>query len=245
MTTVKQLVLDALPRIAKAPPTGTTFYQAINYVASMIAKRLIKVKSDLLVQMENTWTVTPDTVYYDLPDGFISLAEKPYNPDYSGSYDDDNWDSDNSQSYGGYDYDLYGRSGCLEPITGSRARFQGQTALSPYKYELLGLTQIVFYPALDPSLVSVSILARYYGMPSIIDSPTQTVENVTSDVPIPFNGLFDQAFFQGVPRVITKGLNVIQADPDFEAMLQNEVDTVLNARAVPLPRRRMKRGDFY
>ncbi len=244
MTTVTQLILDALPRIAKAPPTGTTFYQAINYVASIISKRMVKLRSDMLVQAENTWTVTPTTPYYDLPDGFVSLAEKPYNPDYSGECDDDSWDNMSPPVYGGYDYDLYGRSGCLQPLVGSRVQFQNQTAMSPYKYELLGQT-IAFYPALDPSVASVSINARFYGMATAIDAPTQTVGNVTSDVVIPFNGLFDLIFFQGVPRVITKGLNVIQADPDFEKLLQDEVDAVLFARNEPLPTKRMRRRDYF
>ena len=242
--TVKQLVLDALPRIAKSPPTGTTFYQAINYITSIISKRMVKLRSDMLVQSEHTWTVTPTTPYYALPDGFFSLAEKPYNPDYSGECDDDSWDNSGPPVYGGYDFDLYGRSGCLQPLTGSRAQFQNHTAMSPYKYELIGQI-IAFYPALDSSVVSISIKARYYGMGAAITGPTQTVGSVVSDVAIPFSGLFDHVFFQGVPRVITKGLNVVQADPDFEKLLQDEVDAVLFARNEPLPTRRMRRGDYF
>ena len=234
MTTVKQLTLGTLPRIAKLPPTGTTILQAINYIQSLIAKRMMKRRSDLLIQSEYTWTVTPATPYYDLPSGFISLAEKPFNPDYSGDYYGESWDGT----------ELYGRSGCLQPLTGGRSQFEGQTALSPYKYELIG-TQIAFYPALDASLVSVDILARYFGLPTDIAGATEVIDGVVTDVNIPFNGLFDMVFYQGVPQVVIKGLEVIQADPAFETVVHAEVDSVLDARALPLPRRRMKRGDFY
>lgn len=231
MATVSDIILDALPRLAGTKPTGTTFYQAINYVASMLARRLINRRSDLLVQLEKTWTITPASQYYDLPTGFVSLRERPFNPNFS-SYDDG-------------DEDDLGTIAWVEPIQEDRTYYNNRTCLTPEAYELLG-QQIVFYPALDPNVTSVDIKARYYSLPTAISSPTVTDPNthIVSDVQIPFNGMFDQAFFQGAPRVVAKGLAVIQADPDFEAFLNAEVDTILNARVVPFPDRRTKRSTF-
>ena len=221
MATVSDIILDALPRLAGTKPNGTTFYQAINYVASMLARRMINRRSDLLVHLETTWQVTPASQYYNLPVGFVSLRERPFNPNFS-SYDDND------------DDDLAGTVAWVEPIKDDRTFYNNRTSLTPEAYELLG-QQIVFYPALDPNVTSVNIVARYYSLPVAVSLPTDT---------IPFNGMFDQAFFQGVPRVVAKGLAVIQADPDFEAFLNAEVDTILIARTVPLPDRRTSRRNF-
>jgi hypothetical protein len=224
-TTVSTLVMDALPRLAGQKPTGTTLYQAINYVTSMLAKRIINRRSDLLVSLETTWTVTPAGQYYNLPTGFVSLAENPFSPQYAGGGDDFDYGD-------GGDYHL-GHSD-IEPLDKHRSYYQHRTALVPRRYELLG-QQIVFYPPIDPSVTSVIVVARYRGVPAPISGPSGA---------IPFNGMFDQAYFQGVPRVMVKGLAVIQADADFEAFLSAEVDSVLVARSVPLPDNRMRRRSF-
>jgi hypothetical protein len=219
MATVINIVYDALPRLAGAKPTGTTFYQAINYISSLIGKRLINRRSDLLQTQEMSLDVTPADQLYNLPPGFISFAEEPFSPD----------------------------SGChrrpIEPLEKHRSYYQDRTALVPCRYNLLG-QQIEFLPAIDPNVTSVTIKARYYALPGMVAGPTVTVDDVTTPAPIPFNSMFDFVFFQGVPRVIVKGLAVVQADPDFEKFLYDEVDTILNARVVPLPDRRMERSSY-
>jgi hypothetical protein len=242
MITVSQLILDALPRLGNSPPTGTTFYQAINHVASMLARRLLNRRSDMLVALETSWAITPDTQYYALPAGFVALREKPYNPHISdgGYYSDD--DDDDSHRLGeGH------RRSIIEPIDRPREYYQHRVCTSPERYELLG-QQIVFYPPMAPqdpdNPQTVSVVARYYALPSDISGPTAVVDDAPVLVPVPFNGMFDQVFFQGVPRVVVKGLAAIQADPDFERFINTEVDTVLGARVEPLPDRRMKRRNY-
>ena len=214
---VSDLILDALPRMATAKPTGTTIYQAINYISSMLGKRLLNRGSDLLGTAEMTLVVTPASQSLNLPSGFISLAEKPFDP--------------------------CRRHREIEPLEQHRSFYEGRTCIHPTHYELLG-TQIVFYPAIDPNVVSATVIARYFSLPSQITGPTVTINNVTTSTNVPFNSLFDQAYFQGVPRVVMEGLKVIQADPDFERFLNTEVDTVLNSRFVPVSDRRTSRRTF-
>lgn len=214
MATVSEIVFDALPKLNKAKPTGTTLYQAINFISTMLTKRLMNRKSDLVKTSEMTLTVTPDDIAYDLPSGFLSLAEKPF----IGSTE-------------------------LDPLQEHRATYDGVTALEPRKYNLLG-TQIEFYPELDSTVTSVTVKARYYAMPTAVSGPTQVVSQQTVDVNIPFNTLFDQIYYQGVPRVVAKGLSVIQADADFERFITTEVDAVLASRVSLVPDRRTKRSNF-
>jgi len=216
MATVSQLILDTLPRLVDTKPTGTTIYQAINYVSSMITRHMISRRSDLVRTDEMSLTVTPSIQTYNLPDGFVSLAEKPFDA---------------------------ARRHDIEPLQHHRSHYHGKTAHSPHAYELLG-QQIIFYPALDTGITSVNIVGRYYALPDLITGPTQVVNAQTVDVNVPFNGMFDQAFFQGVPRVIAKGLGVVQADGDFAAFISAEVDTILNLRSEPLPQRRTSRRNF-
>ena len=268
MTTVADIVFGALPRIPKGEASGTTFVQAINYVASMLARRIILRRSDLLATQEAIFTLVPGTPYvpssgdtpavpavpsqtlYNLPVGFVSLAEAPFNPRAHPGYD---YPDDCTPSYG--DYSDYCRCGDrrmdLEPLTGPRSWFEHRRCWSPSHFNLLG-QQIEFLPKLNwvdsswvpppapawwtgPWPAPIEIHARYYSLPLPVAAPAD---------PIPFNGMFDQAFFQGVPRVVVKGLAVIQADPDFEAFIQAEVDTILIARTEPMPERRMKRSNY-
>lgn len=269
MTTVADIVFGALPRVPKGPSSGTTFIQAINYVASMLARRIILKQSDILATQEAVWTMVqgspyvpatdttaaipavPSQTLYNLPTGFVALAEEPFNPRmYSGQND---YPEDYLPSYPDYS-NYYGSSSRridLEQLRGPRSYFEHMRCWSPSHYNLLG-QQIEFLPKLnwiDPAWTPppppawwteawpppLEIRARYYSLPAAVSLPADA---------IPFNGMFDQVFVQGVPRIVAKGLAVIQADPDFEAFVQSEVDTILIARQEPIPARRMKRSNY-
>lgn len=142
---VGQLILDTLPKLAepalqKANPSGTTIYEAINYVTSMIARRLLNRRSDLLKTSEMTITVTSESQAYDLSPDFLALAESP-------------WPT--------------GRPP-MEPITGHRQKWDGRSNLYPVEYEVLG-SQIFFYPALTADS-EATVKARYYPLPAWVSS---------------------------------------------------------------------------
>jgi hypothetical protein len=240
-TTITQAVFDALPRLIGQKPSGTTIYQAINFVQSMISRRLLYRRFDMLVAAETTWVVTPGNQYYNLPTGFVSLRENPFDLNMVG---DDYYDDFN---YGDYYLlvDLGRSSRGIQPLSRQRSSYANRTCQTPEAYEILG-QQIVFYPALNSSVTSVSVKARFYSLPTPVSGPKQVdpITHATTDVVLPYNGMFDQVFFQGIPRVVAKGLGVIQADPDFEAFLRSEVDCIVDARNDPAPSRRMKRSNY-
>ena len=204
--TASQLIITSLPRLTGSKPTGTTFYDAINYMISMISRRLLYRESDLVKTSVADFTVTPTTDTYNLPADFIALAEKPRT-------------SHHRQ---------------LEPVDDEHRRHHHHFDCEPRRYELIGST-IIFHPKLDDNVTSADVRARYFSKPAAVALPADN---------IPFNGLFDEVFYQGVPRVIAKGLAVVQADPDFERFIFTEVDSVIDARSVPLPDKRTSRRNF-
>lgn len=73
---MNQLLLDVLPRVSKLP-SGITIWMAANSILSMVYKRLLYRKSDLLASGSLDLTVAAMGYYAILPTDFVALAEKP------------------------------------------------------------------------------------------------------------------------------------------------------------------------
>lgn len=214
MATVSEIVFDALPRLIGTKPTGTTIYQAINYISSMLARRLIHKRSELAIT-PHQWDVSDGGQMFDLPSGFVSLAEQPFH-------------TANGQTRG------------IAPLDVARSSYAGIIAQAPVKYELVG-QEIAFYPEME-AVAGAVVNARCRTLPSPVSAPM--AGNPLAAVTDPFSGMFDQVYFQGVPRVVAKGLEVVQADLDFEAFVIAEVDAVLVARQQPVRDVRTSRRNF-
>lgn len=74
---VSNLIQDVMPRVGRLPQTGITLFRAATSVQSMIFKKLLERKSDLLAT-GHLFLVIPEYDYMaPLPSDFLSMAEKP------------------------------------------------------------------------------------------------------------------------------------------------------------------------
>ncbi|MFA6509937.1 MAG: hypothetical protein WCV62_05730 [Candidatus Peribacteraceae bacterium] len=115
-------------------------------------------------------------------------------------------------------------------------RIYGETfetaAITPRKYKVLG-TNLYVRPKVSDSCM---VTGRYNAKPSDLTLVTQT---------IPWNGMFDEVFREGVVWILTKGVSMPGVDPAFAAFVKHEVDTILDSRARILPStHRIKRGAY-
>jgi len=78
LSTMSNLISDVLPRLARVKKTtGISIYQAANSTQSLIYKRLLNWRSDLLASGDLDLTITANTKSVSLPDDFVSMAERP------------------------------------------------------------------------------------------------------------------------------------------------------------------------
>jgi hypothetical protein len=89
---------------------------------------------------------------------------------------------------------------------------------APLFFEQWGKTLKV-YPT--PDVTTAVAVPCYYRPPILTD---------LSDV-LPFGGVFDGVFIEGVMGLLAQGLSVV-ADAAFVAMIQSQVDAVLDAKAI-------------
>jgi hypothetical protein len=79
---VSDLMIDVLPRISRSDiQSGITLYQAATSVQSLINKRLIKRKSDLVATGDLALVIAAQGCSATLPDDFVAMAEKPKSQD--------------------------------------------------------------------------------------------------------------------------------------------------------------------
>jgi hypothetical protein len=116
--------------------------------------------------------------------------------------------------YGLYGWGMYGEQPCIHP------RY----------FRVIGTT---LYVRPKP-ILEILIVGKYFGLPA----------NLTEQSVIPFNGLFDEIFRAGIIRIIAKGLEIPDSDPDFMAFLAREFDGVIGVRMHILPQTRTKRSNF-
>ena len=282
--TAQQLLFDVLARIGNLPPTGMTFYGAANSINSMIFKKLLERRSDLLATGTLSAIIPAQGVSFTLPDDFYSMAEKPHavecnslianmetqltagglsapnlalvqalfttttgalvsaiqtisggnvqaivdslvhasacdrhsrlEPEY---LDDD--DEHNDWSWWDW-YGVYGIEGIGDGwyVGGRRGRMK---IISTTFYQ---------YPKRCNDL---SIKGRYFQTPGTLALPTDM---------IPFNGLFNETYREGVVLIVKNGLAV--EDPAIQALISRDVDTVINSRISITSSRRTGRGNF-
>lgn len=74
---VSSLIQDVMPRVGRLPQTGITLFRAATSVQSMIFKRLLDRKSDLLATGKLFLVIPTYDYMAPLPSDFLSMAEKP------------------------------------------------------------------------------------------------------------------------------------------------------------------------
>lgn len=117
-------------------------------------------------------------------------------------------------------------------------RYYGETfesaALRPRSYKILRTDFYCRPKVSDPVLIS----GRYNAKPTAFTEGTLTTE-------VPWNGLFDEIFREGMARMILKGYTIPDSDNDFMLFFNREFGTVINSRARIIPSTgRTKRSNF-
>lgn len=98
----------------------------------------------------------------------------------------------------------------LQPLNCSRAVFAGETG-APVRYEVRG-SYLHLYPT--PDEITAVTLA--------FSQEPDRVENMTDY--LPYNGVFDEVYTEGVLRIAASGSTALVADPQFMAVLGNAVE---------------------
>jgi len=315
--TIAELTTDLIQRVGRLEnAAGITLLSAVNSIQSMLAKRLLDRKSDLLVEPNSLSLSIP---FYGcsatLPDGFISMAEKPkyqelytdwmlgnvvsYNvltgelvllvTDYEGSDTLSSWNistvpvpGEESQTIStsttsftvittGHNATLFIDIGLvLSPGTSlyitsgsmpSGLNIYQQTmqpsyltsdedhddvewwswyglygwniespSRTPKHYKIVNTLMYIRPYAIYPLIIT----GKYFGLPAKLIS-TST---------LPFNGLFDEIFREGVVRIISKGISLVEMDQDFNYFLQREFDSVINSRMSIMDKTRTSHSNF-
>ena len=252
--TIRNLIVDVLPRIAKqeTPNNGITLLNAANSVQSLIYKRLLYRKSDLLVKaFDPLLPIAAGGYYVALPTDFVSLAERPQACEYTVNYLTDSLGNFLTDSLGNFlttdptitshhhlepayldedkDHDEYSfwewygiYGGAWEP-----------PSIRPQKYKVLGYSLFV-----RPVVTVDNLIRGYYNF----KITTFTAE---TDV-IPWNNFFDEVFRGGVVWMIQKGIEMPDQDAVFMSFVDREVDTVVDSRIHLKPNvRRLKRSVWF
>ncbi len=242
---IQNLIMDVLPRVGKIDSkNGITVYSAANSILSLVFKRLLDRRSDLLVNTEDMYLQIPANGYYaDLPTDFLSLAEKPKSSEMALITWLNNsglqvlWMNNLSQivdwQWGtGYIQDILEPS-YLDDDTehndyswwtwyGNYGESYDYPSIRPKYFTVIG-RKIYVRPRVTVANV---VTGKYFSKPDNFSS--------TTDV-IPWNGFFDEIFREGVVRIIQKGISIPEIDPDFVIFLSREIDTVLNSRISLIP----------
>lgn len=98
----------------------------------------------------------------------------------------------------------------LQPLNCSRAVFAGETG-APSRYEVRG-SYLHLYPTPD-EITAVTLT---------FSQDPDKVENMTDY--LPYNGMFDEVYTEGVLRIAASGSTALVADPQFMAVLGNAVE---------------------
>lgn len=102
----------------------------------------------------------------------------------------------------------------------------------PKNYRILGTDFYINPKAAGPVMVT----GLYNAKPSVLALTTDT---------IPWGGLFDEVFREGVFWILSKGIAMPDADPAFNLFMKREIDSILNSRIRILPSTgRLKRGNY-
>ena len=322
--TFQNLVMDVVSRAGKLEnPAGITLMGAANSILSMVGKKLLDRRSDLLATNELSLSIPAQGCQATLPTGFLAMAEKPWSMEvYTDwilatvtSYDDTvgtlvvevveslgsdalaDWNIATVPVPGGTSNNIGSSTTTTDlsvvtagvSLTFAATPGMGLDAsdpiyilpaalpdnLSPYpnsgrrtlqpnylgddedqQHDLSWWGWYGLYgwewepPARRPkyykivgtilyvrpiAILPINVYGFYFGLPSVI--------SVNSSV-IPFNGLFDEVFREGVIRILQKGISIPEADPDFMAFMAREFDSVMNARMHIIPKTRTSRTNF-
>jgi hypothetical protein len=102
----------------------------------------------------------------------------------------------------------------------------------PKNYSILGTNFYINPKAVGPVMVT----GRYNAKPADFALVTDS---------IPWNGLFDEVFREGVFWILSKGISMPGTDPLFASFFSREVDTILDSRVRIIPATgRLKRGNY-
>jgi hypothetical protein len=314
---MSDLIKDILPRVGRTGnPNGISIWQAANSIQSLVYKRLLDKRSDLMATGDLSLSIPALGYSAALPDGFVSMAEKPrcvdiltdwmagtvtsYNSvtgalvaniteslgdgdvvatwcialgalpgqaastigtsatsltvgagaqsltittgltlsagDYiiiSSSALPSDWEMRDRQVQPAYlDDDEYHHEYTWWEWYGVYGATYEPPSIRPRRYKIIGTT---FY--VRPKVtVNVMITGKYNAKPTVLSTASQ---------PIPWNSFFDEVFRAGVVRIIQKGIEIPDADPDFMVFFNREVNVLLNSRANLVPAtRRIKRGNY-
>ncbi len=314
--TVGDLIIAVLPRLVSAPK-GINIYQAANAALSIVYKRLLYWKSDILASGELGMTIPPFGRSASLPEDFVAMAEKPKQEDV---YTD--WMTGTVTSYdaasGTLVLNVTNASGsdtlnscfvAMAEFPGSPSNIVGQsiTSLTPTtgavtlvtdKNLLLNNGQYIFVvPSSMPSTLhprkrtlqpepfdedhehddgwwsyyygtygtygnevayyhrshrsykivgntfyvhpvpvqDIIITGKYFQKPLYLSGPADALT---------WSILFYQVYKEAVVRIITKGIAIPDADSDFMAFINREVDTVCMSRTRIMPQKRTSHRNF-
>jgi hypothetical protein len=100
----------------------------------------------------------------------------------------------------------------------------------PGRYKIVNTMFYVMPYASEP----MTILGRYFGIPAPL----------TASSVVPFNGLFDDVFREGLVMVMNLGHGMPEVDPTFKLFLTTRVESVINTRIHILPSGRTNRGTW-
>ncbi len=104
----------------------------------------------------------------------------------------------------------------------SEYRYYGESgqvaSTKPRTFKIFGTSLYVNPKVSGPVIIS----GAYNAKPASLSAMTDA---------IPWNGLFDEIFREGVVRIVLKGITIPDADPDFVLFFNREFHTVLNSRA--------------
>jgi hypothetical protein len=80
----------------------------------------------------------------------------------------------------------------------------------------------------------IRLKAKYFGIPSKLINTSE----------IPWDGLFDEIFREGVVRILFKGISIPEVDNDFMVFFKTEFDSVINSRMNILGTTRTSSSNF-
>jgi hypothetical protein len=105
-------------------------------------------------------------------------------------------------------------------------------SIRPRTYKIIATLMYVRPKVFIPVLIK----GRYFAKPVSFTTILNT---------IPWVGLFDDIFKEGIVRIIQKGISIPEADADFMLFLNGQFDTVVNTRINLIPNTgRLKRSNW-
>lgn len=208
--------------IALVPPPGgnsTTIGTSISNIVVGAAGTQVTIttQAGLSAQLpvNTSIYIIPSTMPTDLSP-YPSAGQRTLQPNYLNDDSDHNGDNLTWWSwYGLYGWEWY------------------PPAVHPRYYKIVGTIMYIRPYAIVP----ISITGLYFGLPStLVDGPSPST--------IPYNGLFDEVFREGVIRALQLGTTLLDTDAPFFALIMREVDSVLTRRMHILPKTRTHRNSF-